>query len=501
MNNITNNDLYSFEKSSIQKLEKSSNKGDVLKEVVNDLSKFTLDSFQKKEVFFLFKNLIKKLSSSDIDDEIINKIEAITKDLSDSIPISNEKKAMEEDIVICRVSSLLIKGNQYRQLPNRKYNIFLNYKNGDGYFLFKSKYLVDGKSVLLGEGHIKKAKLALDFERNKYVAALIAKWEINDKRIQARLRNENQYKSNFSKQNPDLFPSVYCSFFAPSKPGKEKFVSIEDLSSSLKKVLPSLTLKERLTAFRSIIECISALHKMGYIHRDIKLENLLGHRNTDGDFVVKSTDFEFTIPIQEGANKYRGNGAGTNTCFSPERWTPNSIITTKDDVWATGITLLDLFGIKPSWMDKHRDVDVKKIVQSLEQHWLDHLCYFHPIAQTGLWPILKKMLEIDPSKRAEMDEIKTTLLEQITPEEEEKIVKILELSSDQCLPLSEFDEEVTKLVANVNGFEEEVLLDSGDEQKAISKKRKEKCSEEGNSKKPELNQGPRKRRKVNRPLA
>jgi|GEM_PF-2262829 len=505
---IKNFELYNLEKHYLEKFDCSVKKSEFFNEVVNNFSSCILDTFQKKELNLFFNKLIKKLDSTDLNDEIFNKIKRITENDSELPSKSKEENIIEEDITYCRVKSLFAKANYYQKYPEKKYNVFLNYNDGHAYLLYKKKYDIDGKRVFLGEGHLKKAKLSFDWERNKSTTSLIAKMKKEDLSTRERLINENKLKNTFSNQYPDLFPSVYCSFFISTKSGDIKWISIEDKYSNLKEMLVSLSTKEKLIAFRSIIEVISALHKMGYIHRDIKLENLLGHRNMDGDFVVKPTDFELTIPIHMGF-KYQNNHEGTHTFFSPERWKPDCIITAKDDVWATGITLLNLLWITPPWRNTKNREMVANSVQSLKIDWLDDLCNYHPIVRTELWPILKKMLSIDPSQRADMDEV-NSMLERITSKDEE-IIKILEspLHLDSSIKgpyIAGCDVSIGKMMEKGceelfkspdNNFEEKtILLERVIEPKKSPRKSPNKRKEIDVIKMKELSQTSNKRRKT-----
>ena len=251
-------------------------------------------------------------------------------------------------------------------------------------------------------------------------------------------------------------------------------------------MIPNLIAKEKLTAFRSIIKAVSIIHNMGYLHRDINPQNFLANRNMEGDLEVKLTDFDFTIPVSDGLNNslYRDNRDGTAIYFSPERWKPNSNVTTKDDVWAAGITLLSVFGIESPWHEiLSSSPALPKIIRYLKMDWLNELCGSDPIARTKLWTILEQLLAVDPSKRADLLDI-NLILEKIVSKDEDEIITLLESYSI----LAESDDE-----AGDPKFTDEMER----RQKVVStKKRKEQCSSEDDSKMEEVHQGPKKRRKT-----
>ena len=82
------------------------------------------------------------------------------------------------------------------------------------------------------------------------------------------------------------------------------------------------------------------MHKLGIVHRDIKLANLVQATNDENDSRIKIVDMgfaKFLEPIQE-ENEF---------CGSPQYMAPESLLKEarynhKVDIWATGITLFKL---------------------------------------------------------------------------------------------------------------------------------------------------------------
>jgi serine/threonine protein kinase len=67
-----------------------------------------------------------------------------------------------------------------------------------------------------------------------------------------------------------------------------------------------------------LIEGIEYIHKNSFVHRDLKLENLL----LDENFILKIADFGFAAPAEgrDGSGKLKTN-LGSGAYKAPEIWT------------------------------------------------------------------------------------------------------------------------------------------------------------------------------------
>lgn len=95
--------------------------------------------------------------------------------------------------------------------------------------------------------------------------------------------------------------------------------------------------KEVRIIFRQIVEGVNYLHSSNFVHRDIKLENILIDKK---DKKIKIIDFGFSVSIQ--ADKKLNMFCGTPSYMAPE------IVSKQDyngkfvDVWALGILLFTM---------------------------------------------------------------------------------------------------------------------------------------------------------------
>lgn len=106
---------------------------------------------------------------------------------------------------------------------------------------------------------------------------------------------------------------------------------------------------------------IQALHQKGFIHRDIKLDNVLWDKNNKNAQLI---DFGMTMPGSKV--KTKDSGRGTPLYLAPE--TINGVYSTSSDVYACGVALLeiflkddDIFNYKDDWIDFYRENDNNSI--------------------------------------------------------------------------------------------------------------------------------------------
>jgi serine/threonine kinase 4 len=114
-------------------------------------------------------------------------------------------------------------------------------------------------------------------------------------------------------------------------------------------------MRERRAAFseeeiaailRQVIEGLSYLHRRGIVHRDVKASNLLYHRG-----VVKIADFGISVLAPQAADGKFGR-FGSPYWMSPEILS-HSLYSDKTDVWALGITAIELAEGEPPYSHQH----------------------------------------------------------------------------------------------------------------------------------------------------
>ena len=118
--------------------------------------------------------------------------------------------------------------------------------------------------------------------------------------------------------------------------------------------------------FKQILNSIELIHKNGFGHQDIKLDNILISSN----FNFKLSDFGFAKEIfPNGNNQFTFSHYGTNGYFPPEIYINRNIDPIKSDIFALGVSLFIIVsGVKPFNSSKRNDNLYKKYVEKIMIH-------------------------------------------------------------------------------------------------------------------------------------
>ena len=154
-----------------------------------------------------------------------------------------------------------------------------------------------------------------------------------------------------------------------------------------------LTEPEACKIFHQIISGLSYLHYIGIAHRDFKPENIL---LTNDNKILKIIDFGLGNMYKKG--QLLKTGCGSPCYIPPEMIKEEGYDGAKSDIWSAGIILyLMLCGHLPFYEEDNQLMYDKIIAgqytipQSLSEDAKD---------------IIKKILEVDPKKRLNFEEIK-----------------------------------------------------------------------------------------------
>ncbi|CAX43713.1 N-rich kinase, putative [Candida dubliniensis CD36] len=118
---------------------------------------------------------------------------------------------------------------------------------------------------------------------------------------------------------------------------------------SLRTLLKAGVLEERYVAVivRELLITLSAVHKLGVIHRDLKAANVLISKEGN----VQLCDFGVAAKITANSSK-RTTMAGTPYWMAPEVIRTGDTYNSKADIWSLGITIYEIATGNPPYCDK-----------------------------------------------------------------------------------------------------------------------------------------------------
>ena len=153
-----------------------------------------------------------------------------------------------------------------------------------------------------------------------------------------RIRNETTI---MLQNHHDNLTNLYCSFISDHYLWiVMPWLEAGSCTSIMKKIAPQGFKDEKIiaTIVKNILQGVAYIHKNNEIHRDIKPGNILvsqkGH--------IQLSDFGITAQMSEPIREKRHTFVGTMNFMAPEIVDPVNGYDEKVDIWAIGITALEL---------------------------------------------------------------------------------------------------------------------------------------------------------------
>ena len=212
---------------------------------------------------------------------------------------------------------------------------------------FKQRYQYDPETDRLGTGGFAKVYKAYDTLMKRPVALKFYYGDMGEKYgVLAELKKVINFKHpNLVRYYDATLLDIESAYDDRKKVqvGIMEYANGGDLNDFMK-TFPNLI--ELKTVIRGMLEGLAYLHNKGVIHRDIKPQNILLHKDENEGWVTKIADFGLAKKIDQGM--VSSKILGTMEYMAPEqfdtkRYGINNQLHTNVDLWAAGIILFEMF--------------------------------------------------------------------------------------------------------------------------------------------------------------
>ncbi|HKS28172.1 MAG TPA: protein kinase [Pyrinomonadaceae bacterium] len=246
---------------------------------------------------------------------------------------------------------------------------------------------------LLGWGGMGEVYLALDVKLDRRVALkILPRHFVAEAERAARFKREALALSALN--HPNL-----VTVYEVGKAGGLHYIAMEFVEGQLLRSMmrDGLKLKNSLSIAGQVAEALTAAHRQGIIHRDIKPDNIM----VRPDAYVKLLDFglakltEARAPLEaDAAQTQAGAAMGTLAYMSPEQ-AAGEATDQRTDIWSLGVVLYEMVTRRKPFDGDDRRVTVNAILSSQP----DSARSFDPTLPAELDLILDKALEKDRDLR------------------------------------------------------------------------------------------------------
>lgn len=202
------------------------------------------------------------------------------------------------------------------------------------YSAFESRYR---NKQYIGSGGFAKVYKVFDHAKNHYVALKVAdvrpEWNKFTLKNEVELVNKLPYHRNIARY--DACYRFHTGFTGEMDFAVLKFYEYGNLEQFLEK--ESLTIEDKRIIVQGVLNGISFLHRNNVIHRDMKAQNILMHRE-DGVWTPKITDFGLSREIL-GKATITNSAIGLSYFYAAPEQIQNKKIYKNVDLWATGVII------------------------------------------------------------------------------------------------------------------------------------------------------------------
>jgi serine/threonine protein kinase len=193
----------------------------------------------------------------------------------------------------------------------------------------------------------------------------------------------------------------------------------ESLAGFLARV-GKLSVPDAIRILQPVVDAVAAAHKLGIVHRDLKPDNVFIEKSPTGKDVVKVLDFGIAKKLGGDQESSRANiqrfrersrltttfsVVGTPLYMAPEQIGASGPIELAEpvDVWALGIIAFEsVTGRRPAGLEASDTVDATALYKSIED--------LEPDIPRSFARLIRRMLQVDPTRRASLAEVRDALL-------------------------------------------------------------------------------------------
>ena len=208
---------------------------------------------------------------------------------------------------------------------------------------FFKRYTYDLDQDYLGGGGFGKVFKAFDNVRDRWVAIKIA--EVKPGMEQLSLQKEVELSAQLPEHTNIAHYEVCYRFRTPHGVfdyGILQYYSAGNLSELIKS--KTLTLSQKESIAKGILEGIGHLHSHNIIHRDLKSSNILISERSDHSYIPKITDFGLSKLLSDTNQTHFTNSfAGGSLLYVAPEQLEGQTIRKNVDLWSYGVILYELF--------------------------------------------------------------------------------------------------------------------------------------------------------------
>ncbi|MCA9536902.1 MAG: serine/threonine protein kinase [Myxococcales bacterium] len=149
---------------------------------------------------------------------------------------------------------------------------------------------------------------------------------------------------------------------------------------------------------RQLLAALSAVHLHGYVHRDVKPENIFLLRNPDGYLQVKLIDFGIARLLDDakgGTITDDDMVLGSPSFMSPEQISSDHPVSPATDVWQTGAVLFYMLTGRPPFQDNN----LSNLLVRIAREPAPNVATFRPDCPYALAAIVAGALRRNPEHR------------------------------------------------------------------------------------------------------